>query len=46
MQVVILCGGRGTWIRDVSENIFKPIFPINDPILPLPLALITVAKLS
>jgi glucose-1-phosphate cytidylyltransferase len=34
MKVVILCGGRGTRIRDVSDNIPKPMIPIGDfPIL-------------
>ena len=34
MKVVILCGGFGTRIRDVSENIPKPMIPIgNKPIL-------------
>lgn len=31
MQVVILCGGRGTRIRDVSENVIpKAMVPIGD----------------
>lgn len=30
MKVVILCGGQGTRIRDVSENIPKPMLPINE----------------
>ena len=30
MKVVILCGGYGTRIRDVSENIPKPMIPIGD----------------
>ncbi len=31
MQVVILCGGQGTRIRDVSENIVpKPMIPVGD----------------
>ena len=29
MRVVILCGGQGTRIRDVSENIPKPMLPIG-----------------
>jgi len=34
MQVVILCGGRGTRIRDVADDIPKPMIPIgNRPIL-------------
>jgi glucose-1-phosphate cytidylyltransferase len=34
MQVVILCGGQGTRIRDVSEDIPKPMIPIGPrPIL-------------
>jgi glucose-1-phosphate cytidylyltransferase len=34
MQVVILCGGRGTRIRDVADGIPKPMIPIgNRPIL-------------
>lgn len=34
MKVVILCGGYGTRIRDVSENIPKPMIPIGGlPIL-------------
>ena len=34
MKVVILCGGMGTRIRDVSENIPKPMVPIGrEPIL-------------
>jgi len=34
MKVVILCGGFGTRIRDVSENLPKPMIPIADrPIL-------------
>ncbi|MCC6417065.1 MAG: glucose-1-phosphate cytidylyltransferase [Gemmataceae bacterium] len=34
MQVVILCGGQGTRIRDVADDIPKPIIPIgNRPIL-------------
>lgn len=34
MKVVILCGGFGTRIRDVSENIPKPMIPIgNRPII-------------
>lgn len=34
MKVVILCGGQGTRIRDVSDNIPKPMLPIgNLPIL-------------
>lgn len=34
MQVVLLCGGMGTRIRDVSEDIPKPMIPIGDrPIL-------------
>lgn len=34
MQVVILCGGQGTRLRDVAEDIPKPMVPIGDrPIL-------------
>ena len=34
MQVVILCGGMGTRIRDIAEDIPKPMIPIGDrPIL-------------
>ncbi len=34
MDVVILCGGKGTRIRDVTENIPKPMIPIGGrPIL-------------
>ncbi|MBT7942408.1 MAG: glucose-1-phosphate cytidylyltransferase [Alphaproteobacteria bacterium] len=34
MKVVILCGGQGTRIRDVAENIPKPMIPIGQyPIL-------------
>lgn len=34
MKVVILCGGQGTRIRDVSDNIPKPMIPIGGlPIL-------------
>ncbi|MBC8337546.1 MAG: glucose-1-phosphate cytidylyltransferase [Alphaproteobacteria bacterium] len=34
MKVVILCGGQGTRIRDVSDNIPKPMIPIGPyPIL-------------
>lgn len=34
MQVVILCGGQGTRIRDVAEDLPKPMIPIGDrPIL-------------
>ncbi len=34
MQVVILCGGQGTRIRDVAEDIPKPMIPIGgQPIL-------------
>ena len=34
MQVVILCGGQGTRIRDVAEDIPKPMVPLGDqPIL-------------
>jgi len=29
MKIVILCGGYGTRIRDVSENIPKPMIPIG-----------------
>lgn len=28
MKVVLLCGGQGTRIRDVSENVPKPMIPI------------------
>src|SRR5260221_8230194 len=30
MQVVILCGGQGTRIRDVADDIPKPMIPIGD----------------
>ena len=34
MKVVILCGGQGTRIRDVAEDLPKPMIPIGDrPIL-------------
>lgn len=34
MKVVILCGGRGTRIRDVSEDLPKPMIPVGrQPIL-------------
>lgn len=34
MKTVILCGGQGTRIRDVADNIPKPMIPIGDlPIL-------------
>ncbi len=34
MKVVVLCGGQGTRIRDVSEDLPKPMIPIgNLPIL-------------
>ena len=34
MKIVILCGGQGTRIRDVSEDLPKPMLPIgNYPIL-------------
>ncbi|HKI35325.1 MAG TPA: glucose-1-phosphate cytidylyltransferase [Gemmataceae bacterium] len=34
MQVVILCGGQGTRIRDVSDDVPKPMIPIGGrPIL-------------
>jgi glucose-1-phosphate cytidylyltransferase len=34
MQVVILCGGQGTRIRDVTDDIPKPMIPIGErPIL-------------
>lgn len=34
MKVVILCGGQGTRIRDVTDNIPKPMIPVgNLPIL-------------
>src|SRR5947209_12799779 len=34
MQVVILCGGQGTRIRDVADDVPKPMIPIgNRPIL-------------
>ena len=34
MKIVILCGGQGTRIRDVSEILPKPMLPIGDrPIL-------------
>jgi glucose-1-phosphate cytidylyltransferase len=34
MQVVILCGGQGTRIRDVADDVPKPMIPIGErPIL-------------
>jgi glucose-1-phosphate cytidylyltransferase len=34
MQVVILCGGQGTRIRDVADDIPKPMIPVGErPIL-------------
>jgi glucose-1-phosphate cytidylyltransferase len=34
MQAVILCGGQGTRIRDVSEDVPKPMINVgNRPIL-------------
>lgn len=34
MQAVILCGGQGTRIRDVADDVPKPMIPIGDkPIL-------------
>jgi glucose-1-phosphate cytidylyltransferase len=34
MKVVILCGGRGTRIRDVSDHLPKPMLPLGEhPIL-------------
>ena len=34
MKVVILCGGQGTRIRDVNENMPKPMLPVGElPIL-------------
>src|ERR687883_589105 len=34
MQAVILCGGRGTRIRDVADDIPKPMIPVGGrPIL-------------
>jgi len=34
MKAVILCGGRGTRLREVSDLIPKPMVPIGDkPIL-------------
>ena len=34
MQVVILCGGQGTRLRDVSEHLPKPMVPVGEqPIL-------------
>jgi glucose-1-phosphate cytidylyltransferase len=34
MEVVILCGGQGTRIRDIADDIPKPMIPIGDkPIL-------------
>jgi glucose-1-phosphate cytidylyltransferase len=34
MKVCILCGGYGTRIRDVAENIPKPMIPVREyPIL-------------
>jgi glucose-1-phosphate cytidylyltransferase len=34
IKAIILCGGQGTRIRDVAENIPKPMIPIGDrPIL-------------
>ena len=33
MKVVILCGGYGTRIRDVADNIPKPMIPVGtDPV--------------
>lgn len=29
MQVVILCGGEGTRLRDINESLPKPLFPIG-----------------
>lgn len=29
MNVVILCGGQGTRIRDVADNIPKPMIPLG-----------------
>src|SRR4051812_38036608 len=29
MKTVLLCGGRGTRIRDVADNIPKPMIPIG-----------------
>ena len=29
MQVVILCGGQGTRIRDVADDVPKPMIPIG-----------------
>src|SRR5262245_50241259 len=34
MQAVILCGGMGTRIRDVTDDLPKPMIPVGDrPIL-------------
>ena len=34
MQVVILCGGQGTRIRDVADDVPKPLIPVGQrPIL-------------
>lgn len=34
MKTVVLCGGQGTRIRDVAENLPKPMIPVGDyPIL-------------
>lgn len=34
MKVIVLCGGQGTRIRDVADNIPKPMIPVNGlPIL-------------
>jgi len=34
MKIVILCGGKGTRIRDVNENLPKPMVPVgNYPII-------------
>jgi glucose-1-phosphate cytidylyltransferase len=34
MKTVILCGGRGTRIRDVADDIPKPMIPVGGlPIL-------------
>ena len=34
MKTIILCGGRGTRIRDVADNIPKPMIPVGGlPIL-------------
>ena len=38
MKTVILCGGYGTRIRDVAENLPKPMIPIGKT-MPKPIVL-------